>query len=598
MVGSVVAEGAAMMKVAEKLAALRAVMAQNHWQGFLVPMSDEYQNEYVPPAARRLEFLTGFTGSAGFVVVLQDKAAFFTDSRYTLQAAEQVDAALYALFDTAEKLPRDWLAVEMAAGARLAYDPWLHSVEGLERLRNALPQVELVAVAKNPLDALWAERPAASNAPIVAYGLNYAGQSSAEKRAALAKSLREKDVAALVVSDPASIAWLLNVRGDDVPHTPLPLSFALLHADETVDWFVDPRKVTAELLAVLGGDIRAHAPEAFLPMLQGLEKVKVQLDPALCAVAIADCLIQATIIQADDPCALPRACKNKVEQEGMRQAHRRDAVALAQFFAWLDAQPIVSVTELQAEARLEACRAAQLLYAGASFATIAGSGAHGAIVHYRATPESDRALQAGELFLLDSGGQYQDGTTDVTRTVAIGTPTAAMREHYTRVVKGHIALASIRFPVGTTGAELDILARQYLWQVGLDYGHGTGHGVGCYLNVHEGPQSISRRSRVPLQAGMILSNEPGYYLAGQYGIRFENLMLVREATIPTGGAIPMLGFETLTLAPLDRALLQLDLLTKPEVDWINAYHARVRDVLLGQIDTVTKAWVEKMTAPL
>jgi len=587
-----------MMKAAEKLAALRAVMAQNHWQGFLVPMSDEYQNEYVPPAARRLAFLTGFTGSAGFVVVLPGKAAFFTDSRYTLQAVEQVDAALYTLFDTAEKLPRDWLAAEMAAGARLAYDPWLHSVEGLERLRNALPQVELVAVAKNPLDALWAERPAASNAPIVAYGLNYAGQSSAEKWAALAKSLREKDVAALVVSDPASIAWLLNVRGDDVPHTPLPLSFALLHADETVDWFVDPRKVTAELLAVLGGDIRPHAPDDFLPMLRGLEKIKVQLDPALCAVAIADCLIQATIMHADDPCALPRACKNKVEQEGMRQAHCRDAVALAQFFAWLDAQPVGSVTELQAEARLEAYRAAQSLYAGASFATIAGSGAHGAIVHYRATPESDRTLQAGELFLLDSGGQYQDGTTDVTRTVAIGTPTAAMREHYTRVVKGHIALASIRFPLGTTGAELDILARQYLWQVGLDYGHGTGHGVGCYLNVHEGPQSISRRSRVPLQAGMILSNEPGYYLAGQYGIRFENLMLVCEPSIPTGGTIPMLGFETLTLAPLDRALLQLDLLTKPEVDWINAYHARVRDVLLGQVDAATTAWVEKMTALL
>jgi Xaa-Pro aminopeptidase len=587
---------------AEKLAALRQEMTQQNLAGFIVPMADEYQNEYVPPSARRIEYLTGFTGSAGVVVVLQDQAAFFTDSRYTLQAAAQVPAALYTLFDSAEKTPRDWLAAILPSGARFGYDAWLHAVAGVERLREALPAITLVPVIKNPLDAIWLNRPLPPAPPIVLHGVDYAGQESSSKRNKIAMELARKNIAALIISDPTSIAWLLNVRGSDVPHTPLPLSFAIMRADATVDWFVDPRKTTPALLAGLGQDIHVHAPDDFIPMLQqwGQQKSSVQLDPNLCSAAIADCLIAAgaVLVRADDPCALPRACKNTTEQNGMRDAHQRDAVALVQFFSWLAAQPAGTVSELQAEAELEACRQRQPLYCEPSFATIAGSGAHGAIVHYRATQESNRVAQAGELFLIDSGGQYRDGTTDVTRTVAIGTPTAHMREHYTRVVKGHIALAAIRFPVGTSGAELDILARQFLWQVGLDYGHGTGHGVGCYLSVHEGPQGISRRSRVVLQTGMVLSNEPGFYLAGQYGIRFENLMLVTEAAIPSGGTIPMLGFETLTLVPLERSLLQLDLLTASEIAWINAYHARVCSVVADQLNASEQAWLFAQTAPL
>lgn len=586
----------------EKLTALRAELKRQQLDAFIVPMADEYQNEYVPPAARRIEYLTGFTGSAGVAVVLVEKAAFFTDSRYTLQAAAEVPAALYEQHDTATILPRAWLAAALPEGGRVGYDPWLHSVQGIEQLRTALPTLVLVPVAQNPVDAIWHEKPAASFSAVTAYPLDFAGQGSAEKRAVLAKPLAQNQVAAVVLTDPASTAWLLNMRGADVPYTPLPLGFAILQQDASVQWFIAPSRLDQTAQDALDKDVVCLPPEEFLPMLDrlGTTRKKVQLDPALCAAIIAERLTKAgaEIVHADDPCALPRALKNPTEQEGMRRAHQRDGVALAEFFAWLSAQPHGSVTELQAEAQLEAARSRQEKYRGPSFATIAGSGAHGAIVHYRATAATDRALQAGELFLLDSGGQYLDGTTDVTRTVAIGTPSAAMREHYTRVVKGHISLATIRFPAGTTGAELDVLARQYLWVAGLDYGHGTGHGVGCYLGVHEGPQGISRRSKVALQPGMVLSNEPGFYLAGQYGIRFENLMLVTAPETPPGGTIPMLGFATLTLAPLDHSLLCRDLLTSPERDWINAYHARIREHILPHLSPSAARWLTEQTKPL
>lgn len=582
-----------------RLAALRAELKRHELFACIVPMNDEYMNEYVPPAARRLEYLTGFTGSAGFAAILPDRAAFFTDSRYTLQAAQQIPSALYAVYNSAEKLPREWLASELPQGAHVGYDPWLHSIQSLERLREALPEAKLVPTAKNLIDAIWPARPAPSAKPVTFHGPEYAGQSSAEKRTAIAAALVSARADCAVITDPASIAWLLNVRGDDVPHTPLPLSFALLHADATVDWFIDPRKTGAALKTALGPAIRLHAPDAFIPALALLAKT-VQLDPALCNAAIAETLEKAgaKIQRAEDPCLLPRACKNATEQNGMRAAHQRDGIALATFFSWLSTRPPGVISELQAEEELEKARASQHLYAGPSFATIAGSGPHGAIVHYRATAESDRKLQPGELFLLDSGGQYRDGTTDVTRTIAIGAPTPQMRRHYTLVVKGHIALAAIRFPAGTTGAELDVLARQHLWNAGLDYGHGTGHGVGCYLGVHEGPQNISRRSTVPLQPGMVLSNEPGYYLPGEYGIRFENLMLVTAPAVPAGGVRAMLGFEILTLSPLDRALLQHDLLTAPERDWINTYHARIRHELQARLDPVTAKWLHAMTEPL
>lgn len=585
----------------ERLAALRAALTAQSLDGFILPMADAYLNEYLPPSEQRIAFLTGFTGSAAVVVVLAEKAVFFTDSRYTLQAQQQVPTERYAVLDTANKLPRDWLAAELPAGARLGYDPWLHAAEGIRRLAKAAPDLTLVPLDTNPIDALWTERPAPPCTPISLHGVEFSGRESSDKRAALAEDLAKKKVQTLVLTDPASIAWLLNVRGGDVPHSPLPLSFALLRADASVDWFVDARKISPELCAALGEAIRPQPPEAFLPELQqhGQAQAAVQLDPNLCASAIVTVLHDAgaKIIEVDDPCILPRACKNPVERAGTIAAHRRDAAALATFFAWLADQPIGSVTELQAEARLEQERAKQNLFAGASFATIAGSGAHGAIVHYRATIATDRALQAGELFLLDSGGQYRDGTTDVTRTVAIGTPTAEMRANYTRVVKGHIALAALRFPPNTTGAEIDVLARQYLWAAGLDYGHGTGHGVGSYLNVHEGPQGISRRANAVLLPGMIVSNEPGYYRTGHYGIRFENLMLVTEPNVPEGGELPMLGFTVLTLAPLDRALLDATMLTPPERAWIDAYHARIR-AEVTELSPAARAWLWAVTEAL
>lgn len=586
---------------AERLAALRAALTAQQLDGFILPMADAYLNEYLPPAEQRIAFLTGFTGSAAVVVVLAEKAGFFTDSRYTLQAQQQVPVEHYAIIDTANTLPRDWLAAEMPTGARLGYDPWLHAADGIRRLAKTAPNLTLVPLATNPIDALWTERPAPPCAPISLHGLEFAGRASADKRAALAADLAKQQVQALVLTDPAAIAWLLNVRGGDVPHSPLPLSFALLNADASVDWFVDARKINAELGAALGATVRPRPPEEFLPTLQQLGQAQavVQLDPSACASAIVTVLSAAgaKLAEADDPCILPRACKNPVEQAGTIAAHRRDATALAAFFAWLAAQPIGSVTELQAEAKLEQERAKQNLFAGASFATIAGSGAHGAIVHYRATAATDRTLQAGELFLLDSGGQYHDGTTDVTRTIAIGTPNPEMRANYTRVVKGHIALATLRFPPKTTGAEIDVLARQYLWAAGLDYGHGTGHGVGSYLNVHEGPQGISRRANAVLLPGMIVSNEPGYYRAGHYGIRFENLMLVNEPSVPEGGELPMLGFTVLTLAPLDRALLDGTLLTAPERAWIDAYHARIRAEVTG-LSPAAQGWLWAATEPL
>ena len=586
---------------AERLAALRTALAAQQLDGFILPMADAYLNEYLPPSEQRIAFLTGFSGSAAVVVVLADKAAFFTDSRYTLQAQQQVPKEYYIILDTANKLPRDWLAAEMPAGARLGYDPWLHATQGVQRLAKAASAISLVPLAVNPLDALWAERPAPPCAPICLHGLAFSGRESAEKRTALATGLAKKQVQTLVLTDPSSIAWLLNVRGGDVPHGPLPLSFALLQADASVDWFVDARKISPELCAVLGAAIRPQPPESFLPALQelGQAQAAVQLDPALCAAAITTVLNEAgaKIVEADDPCILPRACKNPFEQAGTIAAHRRDGGALVAFFAWLAQQPVGSVTELQAEAKLEHERARQNLFVGPSFATIAGSGPHGAIVHYRATTETDRALQAGELFLLDSGGQYHDGTTDVTRTIAIGAPTQEMRANYTRVVKGHIALAALRFPPGTTGAEIDVLARQFLWAAGLDYGHGTGHGVGSYLNVHEGPQGISRRANTVLLPGMILSNEPGYYRADHYGIRFENLMLVTEPSVPEGGELLMLGFTVLTLVPLDRVLLDATLLTPSERAWIDAYHARVR-AELTELSPDARGWLWAATAPL
>lgn len=587
-----------------RLQALRAEMVRAGVEAYLVPMADAYQSEYVAPPDRRIGFLTGFTGSSAFVIVLADRAVFFTDSRYTLQSQEQVDAALYEILDTAQKLPSDWLAENLRPKMRVGFDPALHTQAQIERLEaSALKQnASLTPVEGNLVDLIWPDRPSLAPKPAVAHDVSYAGKSSALKRQELAAALAQKNVNAAVIADPASIAWLLNIRGDDLPMTPVALSALILKADGTAEWFLDPRKASGALAAHLGSEVIRYDEADFAAALRrlGEARSRVLVDPAGLSYRFFAILREsgATLEKGSDPCALPRACKNTTEIEGMRAAHRRDGAALVKLLAWLDRNAARRPTELEIEAQLEAFRAEGTFYKGTSFETIAGAGPNGAIVHYRATQETDAPLRENSFLLLDSGGHYLDGTTDVTRTIPVGAITNEMKDRYTRVLKGMIALSCIRFPEGASGADLDVLARQYLWAEGLDYGHGTGHGVGSYLCVHEGPQSISHRGNVPLKIGMVLSNEPGFYKPRHYGIRLENMMYVTELFEITGPERKMLGFETLTLAPFDNKAIALDLLTKAEKDWINAYHKRVFKALRPQLDEATGAWLAGATAEI
>ncbi len=598
------AKQATLRTAADKLAALRAALARQGLGGFIVPHGDEYQNEYLPPSAERLAWLTGFTGSAGLAVVLADKAAAFTDGRYTLQISEQLDSSLYEIRHVTEQPPRDWVAENLPAGAVLGYDPWLHNENALDIWRKAAEQAggELAPVDENPLDAVWADRPAAPAAPVVAHDEAYSGEASESKRRRVAESLAGKQADAAVLTAPDSIAWLLNVRGGDVAHSPLPLSFAVLYGDARLDWFVDPAKTGGALAAHLGEAVTARPMSEFEPALRALGNARVLADPAHCAAFVFDRLgkVGAKIVKAADPCQLPKACKNAVEIEGARVAHRRDGAALTRFLCWLAGRE--GVTEIAAAEHLRALRFEGDLIQDLSFRTISGSGPNGAIVHYSVTPESDRTLQQGELYLLDSGAQYLDGTTDVTRTIAIGEASAEMRDRFTRVLKGHIALAAARFPEGTSGSQLDILARHALWDAGLDYDHGTGHGVGSYLGVHEGPHRISKiPNTVALEPGMICSNEPGYYKKGAFGIRIENLVCVVErpdAQASNGAGRAMLGLETLTLAPIERNLIAADMLSAAEAAWLDAYHAEVRETLTPLLDRDAAAWLAKATRPL
>ncbi|MDA0654519.1 MAG: aminopeptidase P family protein [Proteobacteria bacterium] len=591
---------------ATRLAALRAHLAAANLAGFIVPHADEHQNEFLPPRAERLAWLTGFSGSAGMAVVLADRAAVFVDGRYTLQVRNQVDGALYSFHHLTEQPVTDWLAENLGRGARLGYDPWLHGVRGVERLRQACEKAgaELVAVDGNPVDAVWTDQPAPPQTPVVPHDLRFAGRASAEKRAELAQKLADTDTAAVVLTQSDSIAWLLNVRGNDVSHTPLPLSFAILNADATVDWFVDPAKVSDEVIAHLGNGVARHAPDALGGALDRLGRAgaRVQACPDTAAAWVFDRLTAAgaDIRRAADPVTLPKAIKNATEIDGTRAAHRRDGAALTRFLAWLAAEaPGGSVTEIGAVEKLAEIRGAGDLFRELSFGTISGAGPNGAIVHYRVTPQTGGVLRAGELYLVDSGAQYLDGTTDVTRTVAIGTPSPEMRDRFTRVLKGHIAIAVARFPAGTTGGQLDSLARQFLWQSGLDYDHGTGHGVGSYLGVHEGPHRISKTGATPaLQPGMIVSNEPGYYKEGAYGIRIENLVAVVPVDGIEGAEREILGFETLTLAPLDPACIETSLLSAAERAWLDAYQARVMTEIGPLVDAATRDWLAGVTRPL
>ena len=585
-----------------RLAALRAALAQADLHGFMVPRADEHQGEYVARAAERLAFLTGFTGSAGLAIVLVDRAAVFADGRYTLQVEAEVDARLFEICHLTKTPPHDWLAGAAKPGQRIAYDPWLHTPDGLARMKLAAAKAGATLVpAANAVDAIWSDRPPQPAAPVVPHPLEFSGKPSAEKRAEIAKKLAEDGVAAVVLTLPDSIAWMLNVRGSDVSHSPLPLSFAILMSDGTVDWFVNPKKLTPDLPQHLGAGVRARPPGEFAAALAALKGAKAQADPATAASWIFDRLDEAgaTIVRDADPCLLPKACKNPVELAGIRAAHRRDGAALTKFLAWVAREaPRGGVREMAAAERLEAFRRQSNLLRDLSFGTISGAGPNGAIVHYRASAKTDRELKSGELYLVDSGGQYPDGTTDVTRTIAIGMPTADMKKHFTLVLKGHIALGTARFPAGTSGSQLDALARVALWREGLDYDHGTGHGVGHYLCVHEGPQRISKLpNTVALRPGMVVSNEPGYYKAGAYGIRIENLVAV-ETLGESEGAGEVLGFETLTLAPIDRALVDTGLMSADEVAWLDAYHARVRAEIGGQLDAADRAWLEAATAPL
>ena len=565
----------------------------------------------MPSCGQRLAWLTGFTGSAGQAIVLANRAALFVDGRYTLQAAAQADGALFEIRHLIEEPPARWLAGALAKDAVVGYDPWLHTPQEVERLEAGAARAgaTLKPVA-NPIDKVWPGRPPAPLAPVVPHPDRFAGESAEAKRARLGRGLAEEGVAAAVLTAPESIAWLLNIRGGDVPHTPLPLSFAMLRDDCSVTLLIDRRKLAPGLERHLGNGVSVEPPERLGPALDALAAqtnalgARVQVDPATAASWIFDRLNEAgaRIHRAPDPCLLPKACKNPVEIDGTRAAHRRDGAAVTSFLAWLAREaPKGELREIAASDRLEAMRRGGEHFRDLSFPTISGAGSNGAIVHYRASPESEKRLEPGTLFLLDSGAQYLDGTTDITRTVAIGTPSAEMRDRFTRVLKGHITLATARFPIGTTGSQLDPFARRALWQKGLDYDHGTGHGVGSYLGVHEGPQRISKAPNAqPLLPGMIISNEPGYYKTGAYGIRIENLVVVQPSQGPGDGEDErdMMCFETLTLAPIDRTLVARELLEDDEIAWLDLYHARVREVIAPLVDPDTARWLEQATAPL
>jgi Xaa-Pro aminopeptidase len=588
---------------ARRLPLVRAAMAEQGLDGFLVPHEDEHQNEYLPEANDRLAWLTGFTGSAGAGVVMKDRAAVFTDGRYTVQVKAQVDAGQFELRDLVEGGVPAYLE-QAPKGAVIGYDPRLHSPDALATLRRAAAKAgaELKPVEANPVDLAWGgDRPAQPTAPVVPHPERYAGESSASKRARIGEAVAKSGADAAVLTAPASIAWLFNVRGGDVFRTPLPLAQAIVGTDGQARLFLDTAKVTNELPGWLGDAVRLEAPEALPSALEALSGRRVLIDPAQSSAWYFDRLEQAgaTVVRAMDPCTLPRATKNAVEIEGSRQAHIRDGAALARFLHWVDTVAQVQLPDERAVVEaLERFREETGALKDLSFDTIAGVGPNAALPHYRPVTRTIRRMEKGSLLLVDGGGQYLDGTTDVTRTMAIGEPSADQRRMFTLVLKGHIAMATVRFPAGTTGHQLDALARLPMWMAGLDYDHGTGHGVGSYLGVHEGPQRIAKAVNTqPLLPGMIVSNEPGYYREGHWGIRIETLQVVTPAEPIPGGERPMHGFEQLTFAPLDRRLIDVDLLTADERAYVDAYHAETHAKVGPLLDGEVKSWLEAQCRP-
>jgi Xaa-Pro aminopeptidase len=597
-----------MSSYADRLSALREQLKRDRLDGFVVPLTDEHMSEYVGAYAQRLAWLTGFQGSAGSAVVLSSEAAIFTDGRYTLQVRQQVSADQWQYVSVPGTSMASWLGEHAPDGGRIGYDPWLHTRAWVEEAKKALAEkgAELVAADTNPVDSVWPDRPAPSDATLSVQDDAAAGRTSAAKRAEIAEWLSARKADAVVLSALDSIAWAFNVRGNDVSHTPVALAYAIVNADGTADLFVSPEKITDAVRQHLGNAIRLHDRAAFAPALKGFAGKRVAADPERAVAAIFDSLDAggAKILSLRDPVVLAKALKNPAEIAGHKSAQARDGAALVRFLKWFEeTAPAGQLTEMSAADKLREFRDQTGVLKDLSFDTISATGPNGAIPHYKVTEESSLPIEQGQLYLVDSGGQYADGTTDVTRVMPVGEPTPEMKDRFTRVLKGHIGIATAIFPVGTTGAQLDSFARAPLWEVGLDYGHGTGHGVGAYLSVHEGPQRIAQpfypggQSLEPLRAGMFLSNEPGYYKAGEYGIRIENLVLVTEVSIP-GAEQPMLTFETLTFAPIERTLIAPSLLTAKELQWLNGYHARVLEVVGPQLVEDERQWLEAKVAPI
>ncbi|MEZ0224333.1 MAG: aminopeptidase P family protein [Alphaproteobacteria bacterium] len=596
-----------------KLADLRAELTKRGVDGFFVPRADEFQGEYVPSRAERLAWIANFTGSAGYAVVLKEKAAFFTDGRYTLQARDQVNAKEFDICSVSEKQdptptmkPTEWIEKNLPAGGKFGIDPWVHTPNDMKRIKDAVEKAggTLVFLNDNPLDAAWKDQPPAPLAPVVPQELKYAGKSSEDKRDDLSAALTAKGADAIAITLPEEICWLLNIRGGDVPCTPFALSYAIAHKDGSVDWFIDQRKVTDETRQWVGADVRIHDLTDFAASLGALAKgKKVWIDPGSAPVKAQDIVTSSggSVVSEKSPLQLMKAKKNAVEIQGSTDAHIRDGVAVTRFLASIVPADASKYDELSASDLLQKFREEGQDFRGLSFDTISGAGGNGAIVHYRSSPRTNKPLLAGPIYLVDSGAQYLDGTTDITRTVAVDNVTAEMKEHFTRVLKGHIDVAMSVFPAGTVGSELDVKARAALKEVGLDYAHGTGHGVGSYLSVHEGPCGISPLSTtVPLEPGMIISNEPGYYKEGAYGIRIESLVTVVDTGKTDTNGKALLTFRTLTMAPIDRNLIEPALLTKEELNWLNDYHAEVKKNLAPLLKTEPKAaaFLEKATEPL
>ncbi len=583
------------------ISALRRLMEEKTITGFLIPRSDEHQGEYVPAYAERLAYITGFTGSAGTAIIMNEKAAIFVDGRYTIQVKEQINCDILQPYNSLETSPFNWLEEQLQQEDRLAYDPWLHTVDEIEKLEEIVDRKKASLIPTNNLiDEIWPDQKAPPQAPVQIHPLDYAGKPTTQKISAIQNDLLKTTSDGFFFTQPDSICWLLNIRGRDIPHTPLALCFLYLPQHGKPTLFIDRKKLVKEVRQYLEALVHLANTDSLLPFLEK-QTGKTGIAPQTTSIIFKQSLENSgTIQKMVDPCLLPKACKNEKEIAGARTAHLRDGLAMVTFLQWITMQNPNTLDEIQSAKKLEESRKSfgerwNMPLKDISFDTISGFGANGAIVHYRVTEETNRKFQEGNLYLLDSGAQYQDGTTDITRTLAIGAPTSEMKRHFTLVLKGMIAISSLKFPKDTSGAQIDVLARHALWQNGLDYDHGTGHGVGSFLSVHEGPQRISKVSKTPLKTGMILSNEPGFYKEGQYGIRIENLIIVRDEGNIKEGERPMMSFETLTLAPIDKSLIELTLLSMEERDWLNSYHAEVFGKLSPHLNEDVKNWLKNAT---